>query len=87
MVAAWHVDRGNPGWEPGAREGLGCGDVIAFHHQNYLQESLRIVEVAQIREQMVHYGTLFEQGDHNGYFGQGASVTRRLYLKLSIALR
>ena len=30
--AAWHVDRGYLGWEPGVREGLGCGDVIAFHH-------------------------------------------------------
>ena len=32
----WHVDRGDPRREFDASERLGCGDVIAFHHQNHL---------------------------------------------------
>ena len=68
---AWHVNRGDPRREFGACQGFGCGDIIAFHYQNYLQQRLRMVELAQRCEQMANNSALFEHEHYDGDIGQG----------------
>ena len=68
---AWYVNRGDPRREFGACQGFGCGDIIVFHYQNYLEQSLRVVEPAQRCEQMAHNSALFEHGHYDGDIGQG----------------